>query len=374
MQKSPIELNIDQWIEKATEDELTCQSILKHKDAPSGPVCFCAQQMAEKYLKALLIFHSQDFPKIHDLKRLATLLEPYVKNIFELEEKFNVLNKFYAVTRYPGDFPEGFSWKDAEEAFEAAIRIKEFVLEKIKAQKSGFGIVGIILVIAAVAILGGGYWYWQTSIETLPENPVVAESDFTGWKTYRNEKYGFEVKYPNGSWIIENMTPWGYWIDLMPSSQNRAETNFTVIGHDAKISIIIKECIDYDALPKNLESEKPRFPAAFGVERFSGPKIKDYSTGINKIFAFEQGCYECYEGTEQTDGFSALACASGKNERGNLAARCVTFYTELLKSSDILSLQKLRSFFIEEFLPTVRFNSVFNDVKGCAGKGEPIKG
>lgn len=29
------------------------------------------------------------------------------------------------------DFPEGFSWKDAREAFEAAMRIKEFVSERI---------------------------------------------------------------------------------------------------------------------------------------------------------------------------------------------------------------------------------------------------
>lgn len=134
-QKSPGELNINKWIQKAKEDELTCKSLLKHRDAPPAPVCFCAQQMAEKYLKTLLIFHSEDFPKIHDLKRLATLLEPYVSDIFELEEEFNVLNKFYAATRYPGDFPEGFSWKDAKEAFEAALGVKEFVLTKIESKK-----------------------------------------------------------------------------------------------------------------------------------------------------------------------------------------------------------------------------------------------
>jgi len=42
-----------------------------------------------------------------------------------------VLNKYYATTRYPGDFPEGFSWTMAREAFEAAVSIKEFVLKRI---------------------------------------------------------------------------------------------------------------------------------------------------------------------------------------------------------------------------------------------------
>lgn len=103
------ELNIKEWIKKTNEDELSCRSLLKHKDASPTSVCFLAQQMAEKYLKALLIFHQKSFPKIHDLKRIATLIEPFEQNIFELEKEFNVLNKYYATTRYPGDFPEGFS-------------------------------------------------------------------------------------------------------------------------------------------------------------------------------------------------------------------------------------------------------------------------
>lgn len=125
------ELNIQEWIKKANEDELVCKSILKHKDASPSSVCFFSQQMAEKYLKVLLIFHQKSFPKVHDLKRLATLVEPFEANIFDLENEFNVLNKYYATTRYPGDFPEGFSWVDATQAFEAAKIIKEFILNYI---------------------------------------------------------------------------------------------------------------------------------------------------------------------------------------------------------------------------------------------------
>lgn len=57
-------LNIREWIKKATEDELSCKSILRHMDASPSSVCFMAQQMGEKYLKALLVFHKKEFPKI----------------------------------------------------------------------------------------------------------------------------------------------------------------------------------------------------------------------------------------------------------------------------------------------------------------------
>ncbi|TSC90733.1 MAG: HEPN domain-containing protein [Candidatus Berkelbacteria bacterium Licking1014_96] len=120
-----------EWLEKADEDELNIQSILKHKDGTPNLVCFLAQQMAEKCLKSLLVFYSHDYPKTHDLKRIATLIEPSAPGIFDLDQEFTKLNKCYIITRYPGEIPE-FSWQDAEENYQAAREIKEFVLEKIK--------------------------------------------------------------------------------------------------------------------------------------------------------------------------------------------------------------------------------------------------
>jgi len=123
---------IPEWFRIAEEDELTLRSILKHRDAPPSMACFHAQQMAEKLLKVLLVAYKKENPKIHDLKRLATILESSVSNIFDLDESLTFLNKFYITTRYPGDFPEGFSWKDAEQALNASVQIKEFVIKQLE--------------------------------------------------------------------------------------------------------------------------------------------------------------------------------------------------------------------------------------------------
>jgi HEPN domain-containing protein len=123
----------NEWIAKANEDELSAQSLLKHKDAVPGTVCYLSQQIAEKLLKALLLFYGKDFPKIHDLLALETSLLQIVADIKTIHHDLNMLNAYYIEARYPGDYPE-FSWQDAQEAFDAALRIKDFVFSKITSE------------------------------------------------------------------------------------------------------------------------------------------------------------------------------------------------------------------------------------------------
>lgn len=118
-----------EWIDKAMEDELSTQAILKG-GAPST-ACFLSQQIAEKCLKALLVFHKKSFPKVHDLLELETLLLEPEPDIRFVHRDLALLNRYYIETRYPGDYPE-FSPAEGHAAFEAALRVKKFVLEKVE--------------------------------------------------------------------------------------------------------------------------------------------------------------------------------------------------------------------------------------------------
>lgn len=67
----------------------------------------------------------------------------------------------------------------------------------------------LAVALTALLVIGGAFWMMQkrqvavnqpavtdpvveTPVQTEPENPI----DTSDWKTYRNEEYGFEVKYP----------------------------------------------------------------------------------------------------------------------------------------------------------------------------------
>lgn len=121
----------EEWFLKANDDELSAKDILTDKEGAASTVCFLSQQMAEKYLKGYLVFEGEEFPKIHDLAKLIKLCQKIDFGFSDLKSDAQYLRGFYIATRYPGDYPE-FRWKEAEQALEAATRIKEFVLKKLR--------------------------------------------------------------------------------------------------------------------------------------------------------------------------------------------------------------------------------------------------
>ncbi len=290
MKLSKAELRFGEWARYADEDKKMAELALKG-DGPPNQICFHSQQIAEKYLKGYLFFSKKEFEKTHLLRYLLDLCEEVNPMFRELGEDVVYLTQFYTETRYPGDIPE-FTFSECQQAYEAALRIKEFILSRVKSQenKSGFGLIGIIIAVAVIGIFAGGGLYWQESqkqkslleigrqkekeAEALKEKimqqqkarleevgekplteigqpksqPAAGQIDTSNWKTYRNEKYGFEVKYPN-DWVAwygySNLYGQKRWPvpeagDMVPFSIGPRFTNDTQAGYFLMVYLLAR--------------------------------------------------------------------------------------------------------------------------------------
>lgn len=106
---------VRQWVEKAEEDLINARHTLTLLDhCPFSTVCFHAQQVAEKYLKALLTLHARPFPKSHDLLEIFRRLQDGPQIQLDPVD-LGILNRYAVEARYPGDW-EPITREEAEEA------------------------------------------------------------------------------------------------------------------------------------------------------------------------------------------------------------------------------------------------------------------
>ena len=121
---------VQAWCEKGRRDFITAQNgLLDTTEIFPDIVCFHAQQAAEKYLKAYLVFLDLDFPKTHaleDLILIASEKDPSMRSLFTIASE---LSPYAVEIRYP-DIPSP-SDEDAREAVEFADRIRKTILEMI---------------------------------------------------------------------------------------------------------------------------------------------------------------------------------------------------------------------------------------------------
>ncbi|WP_259039434.1 HEPN domain-containing protein [Salinibacter ruber] len=95
-------------------------------------LCFDAQQAAEKALKALCIERGIEFPYVHDLARLITLLQDEGQPVPDEVTEAGRLTRYAVFTRYPG-LDDPVTEEDHNRAVSIAERVVEWVEDRLDA-------------------------------------------------------------------------------------------------------------------------------------------------------------------------------------------------------------------------------------------------
>lgn len=117
------ESDLDVWIDHAEDDFNAAGKLLRGKKPSIYGACFHAQQCAEKYMKAILVFREQRFPMTHDLVILNTLLQQAGVDMNIAEDLLELLSSYAVRARYSGETPE---LDDAKEALKIAKQVRAF--------------------------------------------------------------------------------------------------------------------------------------------------------------------------------------------------------------------------------------------------------
>ncbi|MEM3489235.1 MAG: HEPN domain-containing protein [Nitrososphaerota archaeon] len=124
---------VRKWLIKAMNDYKTAEKLinLPEEEVITDTLCFPCQQAVEKLLKAFLINAGVDFGRVHSLEYLIKLcsnLDDEFEGLYEITAN---LTDSVVEVRYPDEFYIP-TINEAQEAFESARRVKDFIFEKLK--------------------------------------------------------------------------------------------------------------------------------------------------------------------------------------------------------------------------------------------------
>jgi hypothetical protein len=142
-----------------------------------------------------------------------------------------------------------------------------------------------LLIVIILAIIVGGGTLWLLVKKELPYQPseIKKIDETANWKTYRNEEYGFEVKYPN-NWYAEPEDLAGlsaklsiiFGNYLIKESYGREDYTFVnFVVEDATINEYLNEMKKYGAKIEetNIASSKAYKTITTGEEVYLGDNL-----------------------------------------------------------------------------------------------------
>ena len=115
-----------EWLNRARSNLALAKS--RVPDAYLEDLCFEAQQGAEKAIKAVLIRRDVEFPYVHDLAQLLSLLEDEGVSVPPEVREASELTPFAVITRYPGT-ARPITERDHERALAIAAAVVQWAEE-----------------------------------------------------------------------------------------------------------------------------------------------------------------------------------------------------------------------------------------------------
>ena len=92
---------VRQWLERAWIDLRSAQVDLRAEPAITEDACFHCEQVAEKALKAFLVYHGVEFEPTHQVERLIKQCAGIEPRFVELHETADRLTDYAVRFRYP---------------------------------------------------------------------------------------------------------------------------------------------------------------------------------------------------------------------------------------------------------------------------------
>ena len=120
-----------QWLAKAEEDFGVAKHLVTEGTSYLSAAGFHAQQAAEKFLKAFLVWHQIEFPKTHDLDELLDLAATVDSHLAESLCSTTILSSYGVDIRYPSDFPQ-MRPEDARQAVDLAAHVRNVIRRVLK--------------------------------------------------------------------------------------------------------------------------------------------------------------------------------------------------------------------------------------------------